>query len=81
MTILPLAERKAKYKYIVRKSTFPDSAVKMLPASAYVFDVIKGGASDRAGMKVGDLIVKINGQDFENIWQADHAQRQSRQNN
>jgi len=37
MTIFPLTERKTKYEYLVHKSTFPDSSVRMLPSAAYVW--------------------------------------------
>jgi len=42
-----------------------------LPASVVVIDVTPGGASDRAGMKVGDMITRINGQGFRDAQGAD----------
>ncbi len=41
------------------------------PPIVVVTDVLAGGASDRAGMKVGDFIVKINGQTFRTAQEAD----------
>jgi serine phosphatase RsbU (regulator of sigma subunit) len=42
--------------------------------------VIAGGASDRAGMLVGDIIVRINGQTFRNAGQADQILRSAKPN-
>ncbi|MBP1678553.1 MAG: rsbU 7 [Bacteroidetes bacterium] len=49
--------------------------VVFLPPCAYVTAVTPGGASDRAGMMVGDLIVRINGQPFTTILEADRLMR------
>ncbi len=48
--------------YLVKKSALADSFYRFLPPTAYVFDVFKNGASDRAGMKTGDLISCVNGE-------------------
>lgn len=40
-----------------------------------VIDVLKGGASDRAGMKIGDLIFRVNGSHFKSAVQADSILR------
>lgn len=61
----------------VSRSALPDTFVREIPQVALVFDVIKDGASDRAGMKPGDLILTINGQSFENANQADKILRQA----
>lgn len=42
--------------------------------------VIAGGASDRAGMLVGDIIVSINGQTFKTAGQADQILRAAKPN-
>jgi sigma-B regulation protein RsbU (phosphoserine phosphatase) len=65
------------FTYRAAKSALPDSFVRVLPPTAYVFDVFKNGASDRAGMKVGDLIFRINKQNFKNYLGADVILRQS----
>jgi len=78
MTIFRLSHRKNKFKYLIKKSALPDSFVRQLPATVHVFDVFKGGASDRAGMQAGDLIVKINGKNFKDMWQADQIMRSAR---
>jgi len=62
--------------YQARKSALPDSFYRLLPPTARVTDVFKDGASDRAGMKIGDLIFRVNGQaltDYPNA--ADEAEK------
>ena len=78
LTIFPLEFRKAAFEYLVDKSALPDSFVRILPPTAHVFDVIEGGASDRAGMQVGDLILRINGKNFNSIWEADAIMKSAR---
>jgi len=46
-----------------------------IPPSARVIQVQEDGASDRGGLKVGDLIVSINGTGFESIFEADQIMR------
>ncbi len=65
------------FTYRVAKAALPDSFARALPPVAYVFDVFEDGASDRAGMKVGDLIFRINKQRFKNFLDADVILRQS----
>jgi serine phosphatase RsbU (regulator of sigma subunit)/membrane-associated protease RseP (regulator of RpoE activity) len=52
--------------------------VRTIPPAAVVQLVTRGGASDRAGMKPGDLIVAINGKGFQDAFQADAIMRQTR---
>jgi serine phosphatase RsbU (regulator of sigma subunit) len=61
--------------YRIRKSLVPADAVRRLQPTAWVTNVTEGGASDRAGMKVGDLITRINGQTFNNVGEADRILR------
>src|SRR5574342_501845 len=56
--------------YHVTKSALPDSFYRLLPPTARVTDVFKNGASDRAGMQIGDLICRINGHDLKNYEEA-----------
>ena len=49
--------------------------IKYIPSGVFVVDVIKGGASDRAGLKYGDIITGINGKSFENATEADQIMR------
>lgn len=57
--------------FTVAKSAIPDSFFQKIPITVNIFDVIEGGASDRAGMEVGDLAYRINGSTFTNQNQAD----------
>jgi sigma-B regulation protein RsbU (phosphoserine phosphatase) len=61
-------------------SSIPDSFVVKLPQVVYVIQVTAGGASDQAGMLVGDLIYKINGQTFQNSREADQILQQAELN-
>lgn len=45
------------------------------PGKIVVIHVVPGGASDRAGLQKGDIIVKINHQDFSNMYEADSIMR------
>jgi len=64
LRILRPSEGRAE-TYRMTKSALPDSFYRLLPPTARVTDVFKDGASDRAGMKVGDLIFRINGQELK----------------
>ncbi|OGB62287.1 MAG: hypothetical protein A2Y94_00040 [Caldithrix sp. RBG_13_44_9] len=59
------------------KMVIPDSFLVTLPSNVYVTYVQKDGASDRAGMKVGDLILKINGRTFNSANEADQNMQQA----
>ena len=47
-----------------------------IPSGVKVVSVVEGGASDRAGMLVGDLIFRINGKTFANSSEADRLMSQ-----
>jgi serine phosphatase RsbU (regulator of sigma subunit) len=64
-------ERGIFLTYLVARRDFPDSAVVVIKDFIEVTAVTSGGASDRAGMKVGDLIFRINGQGFKDAQEAD----------
>lgn len=49
--------------------------VRDVSGTALVIDVVPGGASDRAGMRVGDLILRINEQRFRDMYEADRLMR------
>lgn len=66
----------ALVSFKMKKTDFSSGTIRVIPPTAYVFDVIEGGASDRAGMKVGDLILQINGKGFKNVLEADSIMRQ-----
>jgi hypothetical protein len=61
----------------VAKSAVADSLFRKIPTSVYITGVITGGASERAGMKKGDLIYRINGSMFRNQNEADSIMRQA----
>jgi serine phosphatase RsbU (regulator of sigma subunit) len=61
--------------YTANRSALKEQFLVLLPSYVYVTDVIPGGASDRGGMKVGDLILRINEQEFADMYQADTFMR------
>ena len=66
------------YTYKVASAVLPDTLIRPLPPSVAVFDVVKGGASDRAGMKAGDIILTINHRSFKDMFEADRIMRTGR---
>jgi serine phosphatase RsbU (regulator of sigma subunit) len=61
--------------YLVSREDIPDSSFRTIPSSVFVVDVTPKGASDRAGLEVGDLIYRINGQRFKDAGEADKILR------
>ncbi len=59
------------------RAALPDSFFRELPPSIYITDVAPGGASDRAGMQVGDVIMRINRQGFRDATDADRIMRRA----
>ena len=57
--------------FAVARRDFPDTPGVFLKNFIVVTDVTAGGASDRAGMKVGDVLLRINGQGFADAQEAD----------
>ncbi|MCK9408966.1 MAG: SpoIIE family protein phosphatase [Bacteroidetes bacterium] len=61
--------------FTASRSSLQDQFLVLLPIYVYVTDVLPGGASDRGGMKVGDLILRINEQEFVDMFEADRILR------
>lgn len=61
--------------HIVRKSDIPANFYRILNSAVLVTNISSGGASDRAGIKVGDIITKINGKTFRSAVEADLIMR------
>lgn len=55
----------------MRRCDLADSSFAEIQHGALVISVTPGGASDRAGMKVGDIILRINGKTFTSSSEAD----------
>ena len=49
----------------------PDSFIRQIPSNVNIVQMDPGGASDRAGLQVGDLIYSINGEHFKDAATAD----------
>ncbi len=65
-------------QYKAAKQAISDSFVTHFKSMAWVFDVIEKGASDRAGMRAGDIILEINGETFKDLFAADRILRSGR---
>jgi sigma-B regulation protein RsbU (phosphoserine phosphatase) len=61
--------------FMVKRSELKDDFLVLVPNYVIVTDVVRGGASDRAGMKIGDLILRINEQEFSSDIEADRILR------
>jgi len=66
------------YRYQIASRLLPDTLLRLLPPTVAVFSVARGGASDRAGMKPGDLILSINNKTFKDMFEADGIMRSGR---
>ena len=64
LSILKLPENISKMRKI-KKRDFSSENIRFIPNGLVVFDVFEGGASDRAGMKKGDVILKMDGKEFK----------------
>jgi sigma-B regulation protein RsbU (phosphoserine phosphatase) len=58
-----------------KRSSLKEEFLVFLPSHVLVTDVTVGGASDRAGMKIGDLILRINEKEFKTAIEADRILR------
>lgn len=63
--------KKESIEALIKFDEIKNGTFLYLPSVVFVVDVIEGGASDRAGMLEGDLIIRINGQEFKNMFEAD----------
>lgn len=63
------------FTFTVRRSLIGSDVLVLLPKYVYVTTVLPGGASDRGGMQPGDLILRINEQEFTNAIEADRILR------
>ncbi len=66
------------FNYTLQRSALPDSFFRFLSTTVYISEVTKGGASDLAGIKAGDYIFQINGQTFDNSFEAGRILRRAK---
>jgi phosphoserine phosphatase RsbU/P len=64
-------ELKPVSMYRIIKKNISSIQFKYLSSAVFVRQVIPNGASDKAGMKAGDIITKINGKSFADMYEAD----------
>jgi phosphoserine phosphatase RsbU/P len=64
-----------RYSQMMTKELLLRLPIVEIPKSVYIISVLPNGASDRAGMKTGDLIFRINNTVFQNEAEADLIMR------
>ncbi len=65
-------------RFRVHIDRFPENFVYRLAPVAHVIEVTEDGASDRAGMQRGDLILRVNGRSFNSVQEADRILRDAK---
>lgn len=63
------------YRFKIKSQLLKSHPYRILDKGLFVEYVTEGGASDRAGMKPGDIITKINGQIVVDAFEADKTLR------
>ncbi|MFA6570229.1 MAG: PDZ domain-containing protein, partial [Bacteroidota bacterium] len=69
--VLNPGEMNKGVKYRVSSDLIKKSEFVQLNSAVLIVSVTKGGASDKAGIRVGDIITKVNGEYFMNAFDAD----------
>ncbi len=59
-----------KDEYFATRRGLQNTGFRNIKTAAIIRYVFKGGASDRAGLHVGDYIIKVNGKSFKNAYEA-----------
>ena len=72
------ASADAYLTFVLRTEELRHGAFTELPPSVIIISVLPGGASDRAGMRVGDVISRINGVGFTDAQDADATLRRGK---
>lgn len=70
-------QRSLFLEFQVLKSYLASDFVRDIPKSVYTYSIPQGGAADRAGLRVGDLIYKIDNRLFSSSAAADILVRRS----
>jgi len=68
-------QKALEYTAKVLPKDLPGDFLAEIKFGALITQVIKEGASDRAGLREGDIIISINDKSFENIFEADKYMR------
>ena len=72
--------RNHELRFNVKPTALPSHFLREIPRSVLITEVFENGASERAGMLVGDVILSINGQRFRDSAEADRIMRQAEAN-
>ena len=73
-----IMKNNAKKIYYTSVNELKNGAVSYLSSAVIVLEVFKGGASERAGMRRWDIITRINGHQFKDMYEADRVLSQAR---
>lgn len=68
----------AKYDVKVQKKYISESDLSYLNKFVIIYQITEGGASDRAGLKVGDIITKVNGKPIDDAIEADRLMKKQK---
>lgn len=66
-----------RMKFRLSRAALPKNFLREIPNTALITQVYEDGASDRAGLLKGDLILRINGKGFGSIHEADRIMSQA----
>lgn len=62
--------------YLISRFPTDENLFENSPDGVVIIDILKGGASDRAGLKVGDIILRINDKTFKDSFGADRIMKE-----
>jgi serine phosphatase RsbU (regulator of sigma subunit) len=63
------------YEVKVLRSDISKDNITRVDKAAWIIEVFKGGASDQAGIKAGDIIIRVNGKSFSSIYELDYIMK------
>ncbi len=70
----------AELRFHIKPAALPASFFREISTSVFITEVYENGASDRAGMLVGDVILSINSQRFRDAGDADRIMKRAEAN-
>lgn len=59
-----------RYGYVIKKKDILSETFTDFNSAVIISYILKGGASERAGLKIGDIITKVNGKNFSSAVEA-----------
>jgi serine phosphatase RsbU (regulator of sigma subunit) len=68
------------YDVKVLRSDISKDNIMRIDKAAWIVEVFNGGASDQAGLKEGDIILRVNGKSFTSIYELDYIMKHQKSN-